>query len=110
MRKKNTRKGRVEQQDNPELALAREVLSHPIRIRLFGMLRQSRPRTQSELAKCLGLSNAAVHYHLNLMAGVGLVKLVGTRPGPNSITESSTHLKMKSGRAYRPIRRRMTVR
>ncbi|HYF48311.1 MAG TPA: helix-turn-helix domain-containing protein [Planctomycetota bacterium] len=75
------------EEPTPELMLAKEVLSHPIRIRLFGMLRQSRPRTQSELAKCLGLSNAAVHYHLNLMAGVGLVKLAGTRPGPNSITE-----------------------
>ena len=63
------------------------IVQHPIRIRMLGILRHSGPYTQRELGRRLSLSNAAIHYHLNVLLKADLVKLEGTRAGPNSITE-----------------------
>jgi DNA-binding Lrp family transcriptional regulator len=69
-------------------ALARELLRHPIRMRILGWLSgRAKAHTQREIGRALSLSNAGVHYHLKLLESAGLVKLDGTRPGPNSITE-----------------------
>lgn len=64
-----------------------DSLSHPLRVRILGFLRHEPPRTQSEVGRALGLSNAAARYHLNVLEGAGLVAFAGTRPGPNGITE-----------------------
>ncbi|MEW6367705.1 MAG: winged helix-turn-helix transcriptional regulator [Acidobacteriota bacterium] len=65
----------------------RQALLHPIRVRIIEILRGSDAMTQRELGKSLFLSNAAVHHHLQTLLAVHLVKLQGTRPGPNGITE-----------------------
>ena len=65
----------------------KQVLSHPISVRIVALLREEEPRTQRDLGKLLFMSNAAVHHHLKKLLGVSLVKLVATRPGPNGITE-----------------------
>jgi len=64
------------------------VLKSPIRVRILGWLAgQSEPRTKREIGRALSLSNAAVHYHLKRLEQEALVRLEGTRPGPNSIIE-----------------------
>ena len=70
-----------------EMLLVQDALSHPIRVRIVGWMRHQPARTQSEVGKALGISNAAARYHLKVLEGVGLVTFQGTRPGPNSITE-----------------------
>ena len=35
----------------------------------------------------LSMTTARVHYHLNILATLGLIKPAGTRPGPKGITE-----------------------
>jgi DNA-binding transcriptional ArsR family regulator len=70
-----------------ETDLVQDALSHPIRVRIVGWMRHQPSRTQSEVGKALGISNAAARYHLKVLEGVGLVAFQGTRPGPNSITE-----------------------
>jgi len=66
----------------------RKVMDHPIRMRILGLLRSAgEPRTQRELGRELSLSNASVHYHLNRLVDAGIVRLVDTRTGPNSIVE-----------------------
>jgi len=65
-----------------------EVLRSPVRVRILGWLAgQGQARTKREIGRALSLSNASVHYHMKQLEEVGLVRLVGTRPGPNSITE-----------------------
>jgi DNA-binding Lrp family transcriptional regulator len=65
----------------------KKVLHHPVRLRVLGILKGRRGQTQRELGKALYMSNAAVHYHLQMLLKSGLVVLCGTRPGPNGITE-----------------------
>jgi hypothetical protein len=69
-------------------AIAAELLRHPIRTRILGWLAgEAQAHSQREIGKALSLTTAAVHYHLKLLEGVGLVRLEKTRPGPNGITE-----------------------
>jgi DNA-binding Lrp family transcriptional regulator len=64
------------------------VTGSPVRLRILGWLAaQAEPRTQREIGRALSLVNAAVHYHVKQLEKTGLVRLEGTRPGPNSITE-----------------------
>jgi len=66
----------------------REVASHPLRLRLLGLLHGcTSPQTQREMGRRLSLSTAAVHYHLKKLLEAGLVRFEGTRPGPKGITE-----------------------
>jgi DNA-binding Lrp family transcriptional regulator len=65
----------------------KKIFRHPIRSRIIGILRDSKPRTQQELGKILSMSNAAVHYHVKLLLDVGIIKLDSTRDGPNGIVE-----------------------
>jgi len=67
--------------------LVGDALSHPLRVRTLGWLRHQPAKTQSEVGKALGLSNAAARYHLKVLEGADLVTFQGTRPGPNGITE-----------------------
>jgi DNA-binding transcriptional ArsR family regulator len=65
-----------------------DVTRSPVRMRILGWLSgQADPRTKREIGYALSLSNAAVHYHMKPLEKAGLVRLEGTRPGPNSITE-----------------------
>ncbi|WP_369196309.1 ArsR/SmtB family transcription factor [Streptomyces djakartensis] len=47
---------------------ALKALTHPLRIRLLGLLRQDGPATASELATRTGESSASASYHLRVLA------------------------------------------
>lgn len=55
-----------------ERALA--VLSHPLRVRLVGLLRADGPATATRLAERVGESSGVTSYHLRKLAEVGLVE------------------------------------
>lgn len=52
---------------------ALRALSHPVRLRLLGMLRMDGPSTASALATRLGLNSGATSYHLRQLAQHGFV-------------------------------------
>ncbi|CAL9384136.1 hypothetical protein SUDANB6_01122 [Streptomyces sp. enrichment culture] len=54
-------------------AAALKALTHPLRIRLLGMLRQDGPATASELAVRIGETSASTSYHLRVLAKYAFV-------------------------------------
>ncbi len=50
-----------------------KVLSHPMRLRILGLLRTDGPATASGLAQRLGLNSGATSYHLRQLAKNGLI-------------------------------------
>lgn len=50
------------------------ALSHPLRLRLLGMLRTDGPATATSLAARLGLSTGATSYHLRQLAEHGFIE------------------------------------
>ncbi|MFI6644833.1 ArsR/SmtB family transcription factor [Streptomyces sp. NPDC050504] len=62
-------------------AAALKALTHPLRIRLLGMLRQDGPATASELAVRAGESSASTSYHLRVLAKHGFVADAEHRDG-----------------------------
>lgn len=52
---------------------ALRALSHPVRLRLLGLLRSDGPSTASKLAERLGLNSGATSYHLRQLALHGYV-------------------------------------
>ena len=77
-----------------------KIIQHPIRVRILGILRHSLPCTQRELGRQLSLSSAAIHHHLKKLLEANLVRLQGTRPGPNSITEKLYELNREEWAAF----------
>jgi DNA-binding transcriptional ArsR family regulator len=51
------------------------ALAHPLRIRILGIL-DSRVASPSEIAEQLGVPTANVSYHVRMLRGYGLIKLV----------------------------------
>ncbi|MFD8636130.1 helix-turn-helix domain-containing protein [Streptomyces sp. NPDC059533] len=67
---------------DPELdAAALKALTHPLRIRLLGLLRQDGPATASELAVRTGESSASTSYHLRVLAKYAFVADAEHRDG-----------------------------
>ncbi|WP_431968227.1 ArsR/SmtB family transcription factor [Actinacidiphila sp. bgisy160] len=62
-------------------AAALKALTHPLRIRLLGMLRQDGPATASELAVRSGESSASTSYHLRVLAKYAFVAEAEHRDG-----------------------------
>jgi len=83
----NGKNGNSEDDEKRLSERRKKIFRHPVRDRILGILRDGKPRTQSDLGKILSMSNAAVHYHIKLLLEVGIIKLYSTRPGPNGITE-----------------------
>jgi DNA-binding transcriptional ArsR family regulator len=54
------------------------ALGHPLRHRLFNVLRQ-RPATLGQLAAALGSTKGTIGYHVQVMVDAGVVRLAGTR-------------------------------
>jgi DNA-binding transcriptional ArsR family regulator len=52
---------------------ALRALSHPVRLRMLGLLRSEGPSTASRLAERLGLNTGATSYHLRNLAQHGFV-------------------------------------
>ena len=50
-----------------------KALSHPVRVRMLGMLRVDGPATATSLAERLGLNSGATSYHLRQLAQHGFV-------------------------------------
>ncbi|WP_232821975.1 helix-turn-helix domain-containing protein [Desertihabitans aurantiacus] len=53
---------------------ALRALSHPVRLRMLGLLRLDGPATASQLAQRLDLNSGATSYHLRQLAAHGLVE------------------------------------
>ncbi|MEU3944881.1 helix-turn-helix domain-containing protein [Streptomyces sp. NPDC029526] len=97
---------------------ALKALTHPLRIRLLGMLRQDGPATASELADRTGESSASTSYHLRVLAKHAFITEAEHRDGrerrwkavhtvtswSNEAMESST-----VGRAYVGLARRRQI-
>ncbi|MBT2450862.1 winged helix-turn-helix transcriptional regulator [Streptomyces sp. ISL-43] len=62
-------------------APALKALTHPLRIRLLGMLRLDGPATASELAVRTGESSASTSYHLRVLAKYAFVVEAENRDG-----------------------------
>ncbi|WP_338896266.1 winged helix-turn-helix domain-containing protein [Streptomyces sp. TG1A-60] len=62
-------------------AAALKALTHPLRIRLLGLLRQDGPATASELAARTGESSASTSYHLRVLAKYAFVTEAEHRDG-----------------------------
>ncbi|WP_371619176.1 helix-turn-helix domain-containing protein [Streptomyces sp. NBC_00454] len=62
-------------------AAALKALTHPLRIRLLGLLRQDGPATASELAVSTGESSASTSYHLRVLAKYAFVAEAEHRDG-----------------------------
>ncbi|QIQ04106.1 ArsR/SmtB family transcription factor [Streptomyces liangshanensis] len=62
-------------------AAALKALTHPLRIRLLGLLRQDGPATASELAVTTGESSASTSYHLRVLAKYDFVAEAAHRDG-----------------------------
>lgn len=60
---------------------ALKALTHPLRIRLLGLLRQDGPATASELAARTGESSASTSYHLRVLAKHAFVAEAEHRDG-----------------------------
>jgi DNA-binding transcriptional ArsR family regulator len=53
-------------------ARALHALTHPLRVRLLGLLRREGPATASQLARRTGLSSGSTSYHLRRLGAAGL--------------------------------------
>ncbi|MGO1165088.1 MAG: ArsR/SmtB family transcription factor [Janibacter sp.] len=51
-----------------------KALSHPVRMRILGLLRTLGPATASQIARRLGLNSGATSYHLRQLAEHGFVE------------------------------------
>ncbi|MFS0691610.1 helix-turn-helix domain-containing protein [Streptomyces nitrosporeus] len=60
---------------------ALKALTHPLRLRLLGLLRQHGPATASELAATTGESSASTSYHLRVLAKHAFVQEAEHRDG-----------------------------
>ncbi|MFF5978327.1 ArsR/SmtB family transcription factor [Streptomyces olindensis] len=60
---------------------ALKALTHPLRIRLLGLLRQDGPATASELAARTGESSASTSYHLRVLAKYAFIAEAEHRDG-----------------------------
>ncbi|GAA4656723.1 helix-turn-helix domain-containing protein [Streptomyces youssoufiensis] len=99
-------------------AAALKALTHPLRIRLLGLLRQDGPATASELAVRTGESSASTSYHLRVLAKYAFVAEAEHRDGRerrwravHAVTSwSNTAMEAAPGsRAYVSVSRRAQV-
>lgn len=99
-------------------AAALKALTHPLRIRLLGLLRQDGPATASELASRTGESSASTSYHLRVLAKYSFVAEATHRDGRerrwravHSVTSwSNEALEASPGsRAYVTMMRRVQI-
>ncbi|CAM5282890.1 transcriptional regulator [Streptomyces spiroverticillatus] len=70
----NQAAGRDRVLDPTQDTAALKALTHPLRIRLLGLLRQHGPGTASELAARTGESSASTSYHLRVLAKYAFVE------------------------------------
>ncbi|WP_329214206.1 winged helix-turn-helix domain-containing protein [Streptomyces sp. NBC_00683] len=67
--------------DPAQDSAALKALTHPLRLRLLGLLRQHGPATASELAVRTGESSASTSYHLRVLAKYAFVAEAEHRDG-----------------------------
>ncbi|MGW0822227.1 helix-turn-helix domain-containing protein [Streptomyces sp. NPDC002845] len=97
---------------------ALKALTHPLRIRLLGLLRQHGPATASELAVRTGESSASTSYHLRVLAKYAFVAEAEHRDGRerrwqavHTVTSWSNEAMRASegGRAFVSLSRRRQI-
>ncbi|MFJ8865239.1 helix-turn-helix domain-containing protein [Streptomyces sp. NPDC102473] len=97
---------------------ALKALTHPLRLRLLGLLRQHGPATASELAVRTGESSASTSYHLRVLARYAFVAEAEHRDGRerrwkavHSVTSASNAamLATPAGRAMTVLGRRRQI-
>ncbi|MFE2057105.1 helix-turn-helix domain-containing protein [Streptomyces sp. NPDC059446] len=97
---------------------ALKALTHPLRLRLLGLLRQHGPATASELAVRTGESSASTSYHLRVLAKYAFVAEAEHRDGRerrwkavHSVTSASNAamLATPAGRAMTELGRRRQI-
>ncbi|MFJ9667065.1 helix-turn-helix domain-containing protein [Streptomyces sp. NPDC101219] len=97
---------------------ALKALTHPLRIRLLGLLRQDGPATASELADRTGESSASTSYHLRVLAKYAFIAEAEHRDGRerrwkalHTVTSWSNEAMESSaaGRAYVGLARRRQI-
>ncbi|WP_406728089.1 winged helix-turn-helix domain-containing protein [Streptomyces sp. GD-15H] len=97
---------------------ALKALTHPLRIRLLGLLRQDGPATASELAERTGESSASTSYHLRVLAKYEFIAEAEHRDGRerrwravHTLTSWSNEAMESSaaGRAYVGMARRRQI-
>ncbi|PPS74958.1 MULTISPECIES: helix-turn-helix domain-containing protein [Streptomyces] len=97
---------------------ALKALTHPLRIRLLGLLRQEGPATASELAAQTGESSASTSYHLRVLAKYAFIAEAEHRDGRerrwralHTLTSWSneTMESTAAGRAFVSLSRRQQV-
>ncbi|MFI8188050.1 helix-turn-helix domain-containing protein [Streptomyces sp. NPDC085946] len=97
---------------------AMKALTHPLRIRLLGLLRQDGPATASELAVRTGESSASTSYHLRVLAKYAFIAEAEHRDGRerrwralHDVTSWSNEAMESSaaGRAYVGLMRRRQI-
>lgn len=77
----------------------RDALTSPIRLEILGLFTAPGPLSVRQLAERMGRSPSSVHYHVNLMVEVGLLREAGSR---SRGTRSET--------LYEPVRRTVRFR
>lgn len=104
--------------DPEQDAEALKALTHPLRIRLLGILRQDGPATASELAVTTGQSSASTSYHLRVLAKYAFIAEAEHRDGRerrwqavHSVTSWSNRAMEASpeSRAYVTLSRRTQI-
>jgi DNA-binding transcriptional ArsR family regulator len=74
------------------VAAALRALTHPVRVRLVGLLRSHGPSTATRLAECMGLTSGATSYHLRRLCAAGLVEEETARGNARERWWRSAHL------------------
>lgn len=122
---RNAPDGRIDRHDRHKRVLdperdtaALKALTHPLRIRLLGLLRQDGPATASELAERTGESSASTSYHLRVLAKYAFITEAEHRDGRerrwravHTVTSWSNEAMESSaaGRAYVGMARRRQI-
>lgn len=72
-------------------ATALKALTHPVRLRMLGMLRIDGPATATQLAERLGLNSGATSYHLRQLAQHGFIEEMPDQPSRRDRWWQSRH-------------------
>lgn len=72
-------------------ATALKALTHPVRLRMLGILRIDGPATATQLAERLGLNSGATSYHLRQLAQHGFIEEMPDQPSRRDRWWQSRH-------------------
>lgn len=68
-----------------------KALTHPLRVRMLGALREDGPATATELARRFGTDTGATSYHLRKLAQYGFVEEIASEGHPRARRWQAVH-------------------